>query len=98
MLGDDSFLRCGTRCAVVRIRSLNGSRLLVMWMDRSICPLLVTSGDKPGPRGSGLITAPFFSFLFTLQRYTAFETSAFYSLYDWDAFILFLSTIYDSRG
>ena len=42
MLGGDSFLRCGIKCAVVLIRSLNDSRLLVMSMDRSTCPLLIT--------------------------------------------------------
>lgn len=42
MLGDGSFRRCGTKCAVGLIRSLNDSRLLVMSMDRSTFPLLIT--------------------------------------------------------
>lgn len=96
MLGDDNFLRCGTKCAVVRIRSLNDSRLLVMSM--STFPLLVTRVRWTCIWGFDFDYGLIFLFLFILQRYTAFATSAFYLLYDWEAFILYLPTIYESRG
>lgn len=95
MLGGDSFLRCGIKCVVGLIRSLNDSHLSVMSMDRSTCPLLITRVAM----NLDLEVQGFYFFLFLfIQRYTAFATLAFYSFYDWEAFIMFLSTIYDSRS